>query len=245
MLKHELHVYENLEVNFVSHHIPTLYFFDEEGNPLDEYEKRLNDLDHLELLQLLKEHASFVPKTIQTEYGEATATDTFQGHKYEFYNVGNTYEIASAFAQSLGGHLVTITTEAENEFVSKLTETHAPLEILSPTGVVEAVKEDVLVTSKHPVWLGAADIPDESAVVQWNWSEGPDAGVSIPRKAGAGDGDMFSHWARKEPNNSGRGEHCAVMDPEALWNDVPCFSFQKLVVEYVDTAGAPALKSEL
>ena len=53
--------------------------------------------------------------------GDAAAFDgqfqTFQGHSYLWCNQWQTFDEAKAFAAKLGGHVVTITSEEENDFI--------------------------------------------------------------------------------------------------------------------------------
>ena len=54
-------------------------------------------------------------------------TGTFNGHTYRYYSTPVTWYEANYYSQKLGGHLVTITSEAENSFVFSLcdkTESH-------------------------------------------------------------------------------------------------------------------------
>jgi len=48
------------------------------------------------------------------------AIQNFNGHTYAVYDVGMTWKEAKAYAENLGGHLVTITSQAENDFVTNL-----------------------------------------------------------------------------------------------------------------------------
>ncbi|KAL7382674.1 hypothetical protein ABVT39_026310 [Epinephelus coioides] len=56
-------------------------------------------------------------------------------------------------------------------------------------------------------WIGLSDIHKEG---RWMWSDG--SAVD------------FSFWARGEPNNSNKHEHCVHTNyfADLKWNDVPC-----------------------
>ena len=49
-------------------------------------------------------------------------TKEFNGHKYELYNVSTTWDQAYKMCEEMGGHLVTITSKEENEFVLNLSK---------------------------------------------------------------------------------------------------------------------------
>ena len=48
---------------------------------------------------------------------------TLNGHKYKIYNNGMTWDVAKTYCERLGGHLVTITSFAEQQVVEKLLQT--------------------------------------------------------------------------------------------------------------------------
>jgi len=45
---------------------------------------------------------------------------SFENHYYQVINIGMTWYEAKAYAESLGGHLVTITSQAEQDFVQQI-----------------------------------------------------------------------------------------------------------------------------
>lgn len=49
---------------------------------------------------------------------------SFNGNLYNIYNMGMTWSEAKEYCIGLGGHLVTITTQEERDFISNLIETH-------------------------------------------------------------------------------------------------------------------------
>jgi Ca2+-binding RTX toxin-like protein len=95
----------------------------------------------------------------------------FDGHSYHLFPYGSSYESAKLRADSLGGHLLTIGTAAENDFVT-----------------------DLMITSLvNSVALGASDASDEG---KWTWDTGElviynDWGPGQPDDAG-GDQDFAS-----------------------------------------------------
>ncbi|MBR0248167.1 MAG: putative Ig domain-containing protein, partial [Synergistaceae bacterium] len=77
-------------------------------------------------------------------HGEDTAT--LNGHRYRIYPDGMTWSEAKAYCESLGGHLVTISSQEEEDVVEKL----------------------VLAGSKNSYWLGGQK--DENG--NWSWIDG-------------------------------------------------------------------------
>jgi hypothetical protein len=160
------------------------------------------------------------------------------GHYYEWHpfllslNADVTFATASAAAaaksyQGVPGHLVTITSKAEQDFLART----------FPTG--------------FPMWIGASDAAVEG---EWRWVAGPEAGELFFRTeeitrspfAIVGTAFGFESWTRfqsgayYEPNNTertdvrpkGSGEDFAVFTLRrpsadgydqfsALWNDLP------------------------
>ena len=53
-------------------------------------------------------------------YNVLIDSEQFNGHYYKVYDYNLTWNEANNFCLNLGGHLVTITSEAENEFVKQL-----------------------------------------------------------------------------------------------------------------------------
>jgi len=51
----------------------------------------------------------------------------FNGHYYEFFNLKTTLFDGRVYAQNVGGYLATITSNAENEFVSGIRPGAAPI----------------------------------------------------------------------------------------------------------------------
>ncbi len=69
----------------------------------------------------------------------------FEGHKYKFYQIVCDWQTASDHCKKLGGHLVTVSSQKENNFVSKLIK-------------------------NNYIWLGASDA-DEEGVFLWETGE--------------------------------------------------------------------------
>ena len=97
----------------------------------------------------------------------------------------------------LTGHLATITSQAENDFVF---------------GLLTATS-----------WLGGSD---EAVEGEWLWVEGPEAGQQFWQGL-AGGGPVngaYTNWGAGEPNQffgPGNPENYAHMRADGLWNDLP------------------------
>ena len=58
--------------------------------------------------------------TCKNDSSSSVATDTLNSHKYELYDYSMSWKEARDFCKNRGGHLVTITSSAENNLVTKL-----------------------------------------------------------------------------------------------------------------------------
>ena len=90
-----------------------------------------------------------------TEDSNGNVYEFFNGHFYEFIDTAMSWDDAVAYADSLSfngmqGHLVTITSPEENDFVYDLGRLHSPDDF---------------------IWLGASDTSVES---EWVWRTGPE-----------------------------------------------------------------------
>ena len=128
-------------------------------------------------------------------------TDT--GHYYEYVPGIRTWDDANTNASAktiygLKGYLVTITSEAENTFV---------------TSVMTDVSE------QSSAWIGATD--DQSQDHNWSWATGPEVGQIFsqglfPSVVEVG----YANWNDNEPNNSGEIEYYGQLLSSGYWNDL-------------------------
>jgi len=106
------------------------------------------------------------------------------------------------------GHLATITSQEENDFVFAL---------LTATS-----------------WLGGSD--DEVEGV-WRWVEGPEAGQQFWQGLAGGTpvNGLYNNWAPGEPNQffgPGNPENFAHLRADGLWNDLPNNSNLNYIIEW-------------
>jgi len=242
VLKNEIGIYENIQIEWIGGHTPTAFFKNSEGQILSQVE--IGNQNLAGFLQLLKEH-NFEPLLKQALYPtETNATAEFGGHYYEVFDVKNFFIISEKFAQTRihdgkNGYLLTITSPEENSFVSDLLKQH----------------------NIGQAWLGAQDSEVEG---QWKWGssgadlKGPEDGQILfqKQKLVVGENDEvkeqadqgpYTNWRDGEPNDADSDEDCAVIvASDGGWNDVRCgFVDAALVVEFGSTPiQIPAHSSE-
>ncbi|HTE22428.1 MAG TPA: C-type lectin domain-containing protein [Candidatus Limnocylindria bacterium] len=151
-----------------------------------------------------------------SEYGEVFFPDN--GHVYEFVDPGAGINWVDSETAAEGltkygktGHLVTITSQAENDYVA---------ERLLGDG-----------------WMGATDQAVEG---DWRWVSGPENGTlfwqGLGGEGGAAVGGNYSNWASGEPNDSSDEDCAQFYVDDATWNDLHCVNSELngYVVEYGD-----------
>ncbi|MFP4313054.1 MAG: cadherin-like domain-containing protein [Alphaproteobacteria bacterium] len=126
----------------------------------------LNEVPSLDIETIIEEQNSGV------YYSSAT------GNFYQYVNSNVQYNVADAAAQAatlngVNGHLVTITSAAENAFVDSIIGNH--------------------------VWLAANDFAVEG---EWRWAAGPESGIQFSQGGNPVNG-MYENWYGSEPNTSG------------------------------------------
>lgn len=142
------------------------------------------------------------------------------GHYYELIQGSFTFNqsVSGAAAQShlgLTGHLVTITSAAEQTFLNSLT---------AGTGLY---------------YIGASDSVTEG---DWEWVTGPETG-SFFEIAGVLQPGFYSNWAVNEPNNLNNEDHIvANWAAGGAWNDGGSQGPVNYVVEFSveETTEVPA-----
>ncbi len=122
------------------------------------------------------------------------------GHAYEYVDTALSWTDAAAAAAAMtfmgeSGHLVTITTSEENDFVINLVSTE-------PTGG----------------WIGATDAATEGL---WEWVVGPEAGTQFWSGGPTGTALGFENWAGGQPAPSGfeNEDYANLSNGSGLWAD--------------------------
>jgi len=137
------------------------------------------------------------------------------GHYYEFVSSTTTWALAKTGAASqtfngMTGYLATVTSLAENQFIT------------SKVGTATA-------------WLSGTDSGVEGT---WKWDTGPEAGDTFWTGTGSSGtshntDDPFTYWGSFEPNQAG-DEDCLeiISGGSGRWNDIPCSASKGYVIEY-------------
>jgi hypothetical protein len=203
VLHHGLKNFNNIAVEWVPGAAPTAYFYDPSGTQVSE--AVLGDRSLTELFEIFAEKG-FVPTVETTEYPPSPVLERDYGnHKYLFYSNINPYANALEQAHKVGGYIVTITSQQEQNFLGN---------VLNELQIRQA-------------WLGATDQNEEG---QWKWTEGPEKDVVFYSANPEAENTGFTFWFKGEPNNADT-EDCASFFPDG-WNDVSCATEKiALVVE--------------
>lgn len=144
-------------------------------------------------------------------------SETYQGHMYVATGVQRNWNQANRNAQArracgVNGHLVTITSQEEQDFVMSLYER---------SGLPFSRNN----TLQWQAWIGLSDLFQEG-VFQWV----------------TGEPYVYNAWALNEPNNFGKGEDCVSLiarETTMDWNDAACNTVQYPAVIEFDCAPGP------
>ena len=129
-------------------------------------------------------------------------SETKDGHTYAITSSRMNHADASAADASAGGYLVTITTKAENDWL---------------TATFETVYGDI--------WIGAKDDISEGT---WVWDNGTGENFSTS-SVWASDGTTRK-FCSNEPNNS--GDCAQIYQASGCWDDTTCTSRKLGIIEF-------------
>ena len=163
------------------------------------------------------------------------------GHAYKWVNAGHNldWHAAKAAAEAMTfdnapgsqtGYLVTITSQAESDFVTRM-----------------------VLGQNLAAWMGASDSLDQVSLVDpattfdygtieghWHWVTGPEAGSRFYDQGTGNLPGAFSNWAPSEPNNSRGFENVGMLRSDSTWNDKNEYTGNQIdsfVVEFGGMAG--------
>ena len=129
-------------------------------------------------------------------------SETKDGHTYAITSSRMNHADASAAAASAGGYLVTITTKAENDWL---------------TATFETVYGDI--------WIGAKDDISEGT---WVWDNG--TGENFSSSSVWPSDNTTRKFCSNEPNNS--GDCAQIYQASGCWDDTTCTSRKLGIIEF-------------
>lgn len=157
----------------------------------------------------VNEAPTFVLSQEFTQNNPGTYYNAATGNFYRYVSATVTQAAAATAAagqtlNGVGGHLVTITSAAENTYVRNL---------------ISAIS-----------WLGGTDATVEG---EWRWTAGPESGQMfwLGGIGGSVQGGLYANWASGQPDNSGN-EDGLTMQVAGTWNDAPVGSSLAYVIEW-------------
>ncbi|MCF8339398.1 MAG: FG-GAP-like repeat-containing protein [Chitinophagaceae bacterium] len=157
----------------------------------------------------------------------------FNGHYYEYISTASTWTAAKADAESRSffgrqGYLVTISSEAENNYIWKLIGNNSWIGLSCAHTEINAA-------------LGYTKY-GSTTYGQFYWVTGPEKGtlVSTGLNSPVAASGVYTHWITGEPNNYlGVGENSGHMYSSgssggnaSFWNDFPSTNVISYIVEY-------------
>jgi Lectin C-type domain len=135
-----------------------------------------------------------------SDNGNGSLVSTGNGHSYQyisFNGAAHTWDEANAMATAMGGYLVTITSQAENNFITN------------------NVIPGHLTAGLSGAFIGSTDAGHEGT---WVWATGPEAGTAFSSGPGSING-QYTNWAAGEPNG-GTAENYGLIGADGQWLDV-------------------------
>ena len=127
---------------------------------------------------------------------------TYNNHTYAITTSAMNHADATAAAASAGGYLVTITTKAENDWL---------------TATFETIYGDI--------WIGAKDVISEGT---WVWDNG--TGENFSSSSVWPSDNTTRKFCSNEPNNS--GDCAQIYQASGCWDDTTCSSTKLGIIEF-------------
>ena len=129
-------------------------------------------------------------------------SQTYNAHTYAITSSAMNHADATAAAASAGGYLVTITTKAENDWL---------------TATFETIYGDI--------WIGAKDVISEGT---WVWDSGK--GENFSSSSVWPSDNTTRKFCSNEPNNS--GDCAQIYQASGCWDDTTCNSTKLGIIEF-------------
>ena len=129
-------------------------------------------------------------------------SQTYNAHTYAITSSAMNHADATAAAAALGGYLVTITTKAENDWL---------------TATFETIYGDI--------WIGAKDVISEGT---WVWDNG--TGENFSSSSVWPSDNTTRKFCSNEPNNS--GDCAQIYQASGCWDDTTCNSTKLGIIEF-------------
>ena len=129
-------------------------------------------------------------------------SQTYNAHTYAITSSAMNHADATAAAASAGGYLVTITTKAENDWL---------------TATFETIYGDI--------WIGAKDVISEGT---WVWDSGK--GENFSSSSVWPSDNTTRKFCSNEPNNS--GDCAQIYQASGCWDDTTCSSTKLGIIEF-------------
>ena len=129
-------------------------------------------------------------------------SETYSNHTYAITTSAMNHADATAAAASAGGYLVTITTKAENDWL---------------TATFETIYGDI--------WIGAKDVISEGT---WVWDSGK--GENFSSSSVWPSDNTTRKFCSNEPNNS--GDCAQIYQASGCWDDTTCSSTKLGIIEF-------------
>ena len=236
VLDKQLDIFSNIKIDYVKGHNSVIKFYDE--NDIELIESYLPDMTLYDLIDFFNTSFNFRLKeihyyTVPEIYKlEPLHVGVHGNYMYEFFPIDVTFYQAQQIAKLHGGFLPIIDNYLLNEFLPTLTEREVKETLDNGQKLVKKVKSEI--------WLGAQDhhyygwtrqlTPENN----FHWTE--HFGISMPNYGAIKDQNFKGAWSENEPNNAYNIEHCVIQGIDAKWNDVSCYTFHHLMIQYeIDT----------
>ena len=161
----------------------------------------------------VKQSESFLAAKTVLTVSDLRAVKIFRGHRYKVFTEKTSWHDARDKCKELGGHLVIINDEQENNFVVQLMR-----EAAAASGEFEGTF----------VFAGASD---EAKEKQWIWVDGSPVNFSLWMKGQPNNGGNPLGGAGNIRRKY-RAEHYLVLSSRGDWNDVPKSYLSTFICEW-------------